>query len=121
MIQAVTIQSNVAIQDNSRTQVYVQTQGEIITLLVDLSYIETMTEDSITESDISYQDFMEVPNLAGARPNTKKGDRTASVILTRQPDSNPEHHSSEPFPSSLTRLQNNRERQERYAQRLRQR
>ena len=52
--------------------------------------IETITQGSITELDISDQEFLEAPNLAGARPQTKVGHRTVAIIPNRVPDSDPE-------------------------------
>ena len=80
-----------------------------------LSSIEPTTPESIIQSDISDQEFLEAPSSAGARPNTNVGDSTATSLLKRQPNSDYVSNFSVHFPSSFTRLWIERGRHEKHA------
>ena len=63
-------------------------QYETVTLLKTLTSIKkNMTKYSSTKSDISHEEFLYVPNMAGTIHKTMVGDKTATILPTRCPDS----------------------------------
>ena len=73
LIKAVRTQDTISTQGSQITQVNLQKQEESLALQVDLSSIETMTQDTVTDLDSSDQDFSGHTNFS--RYKTKNEGR----------------------------------------------
>ena len=69
-------------------------QVEMLTLLENLPSIEIIREETSTDSDTSDKQFLNTPYTTDTRCKTKVGDKTATILLTRCPDSGPDTDSS---------------------------
>ena len=91
-IQAVTTQDDSSTQDNIQSQEDIQTQEEILYL------VPITTQDSSTDLHTLDQHFLDAAYSADTRCR-KECDKTATIILTRYPDSGLDSDNSLNFPT----------------------